>query len=106
MPGPHQAAQKSTRMAWFDLRTSLSKFISSALMAGVIFYRCWLVESCTGKKLLLFPATAQGFDKLHGGDEPLTGQLCIGALGGKCIPVRVHDFDITDDAGTITIRGK
>jgi hypothetical protein len=49
------------------------------------------------------PAAAEGFDKLHRRDEPLTGKLGVATFDLERGAVGVHDFEITHDASAVTV---
>src|SRR6266480_3971631 len=55
---------------------------------------------------VVLPSAAESFDELNGGDQPLAGELGVGALGQKRVAARVHDFEITHDTRTITVGGQ
>src|SRR5439155_4499705 len=57
-----------------------------------------------GLAQVLPPAAAEGADQMHGGNEALPGQLRVGALGLKRVAAGINNFEVTDDAGTITVR--
>src|SRR5205809_885333 len=58
------------------------------------------------EKLSLAPAATDGLDQLNRCDQALTGELRIGALGGKRVAAGIDDFQITDEAGAIAIGGE
>src|SRR2546426_731115 len=55
---------------------------------------------------VVLPSAAEGFDQLHGGDQALSGELGVGALGLKRVAAGVHDFEITHDTGAIAVGGQ
>ena len=58
------------------------------------------------QELSFGPAATKRLDQLNAGYQTLACKLGVGAFGGKCVPAGVHDFDVSHNAGTITIRGQ
>jgi len=55
------------------------------------------------QNLPLGPASAKGFDELHGGKQALTGELRIGPVRLKGGAVGVHHLEVTHDPRGVTV---
>src|SRR5207302_10586194 len=62
-----------------------------------------VLRAIEGKVAPPGPAAAQRLYELNGGRQALAGELRIGALGLEGIAARVHDLEVADDAGAITL---
>jgi len=59
-----------------------------------------------GGQALYLPSATEGFDELHGDVEALAGELGAGSFGRKGLATGVHDFEIADNAGAVTVGGQ
>src|SRR5262249_1959644 len=58
------------------------------------------------EQLLFAPSAAKRFDQLNRRGQALAGDLSATTFGLKGLAVGVHNFEIADDAGPITLRGE
>ncbi len=68
--------------------------------------RARLLRFGLGEEFFGFPAAAEGFDELDGGDEALAGELGFGALGVQGVAAGIDDFEVADDAGGVAVGGE
>jgi hypothetical protein len=75
---------------------NVQKKVSSLFFPGAV---------CLGEQFLFTPSAAQSFDELNGGNQSLTGKLCVRALGRKREGARLPLAGGTMNAPRATLIG-
>src|ERR1051325_11980360 len=89
--------------------TLASPFSSAAAPLGFAFSFSSLSFQIIGRchaQRVFTPSAAQRLNQLDAGNKSLSDNLCLISFSQKCATVRIHHFQVTNNAGGVTLQGQ